>query len=153
MAKNLMPEFARMLGLELGEAFYIKDFGTLYRFTLKGLEYQNDDDKRWYRISSCLIEDLINGEREIEKQPFKPRPGDVYWYVYWLFDVTKKWELEVGSTKYCIQHAPDNLCVAVGNCFKTREEAEVHKYEAFKRLTGMDWPRSLQRVGGDNENM
>ena len=152
MAKNLMPEVAKLLRVEMNEEFKIKGFNRFGIITEQGLTWHQRGETNW-DVSDSDLTDLLIGCLEIEKLPFKPRPGDVYWYVYWLFDVTQKWELQVGSTTYDIQHAPDNLCVAIGNCFKTREEAEVHKYEAFKRLTGMDWPRSLQRVGGDNENM
>ena len=148
MAKNYMSEITKMLGVEMKEEFYVKDFNTVYRFTNEGLEYQNDD-KKWYRIASCLIEDLIKGECEIEKLPWKPKNGDTYCYVYWKLNLyTKKWELNVSITTYDDNCPPHNLCVDVGNCFRTREEAEATKYEVFKRLTGKEW-HEMYGKGGD----
>lgn len=148
MAKNLMSEVAKLLGVELGEAFYIKDFATLYRFTLKGLEYQNDDDKRWYRISSCLIEDLMNGEREIKKQPWKPKEEQHYYHITWLrIDNTGEWKIRVERTFFTEFSAMDNLRVAVGNCFRTKEEAEAAQFDAFERLTGKKWEEVYGKAG------
>lgn len=150
MVKNLMPEVAKLLGVELGEAFYIKDFGTLYRFTLKGLEYQNDDDKRWYRISSCLIEDLINGEREIKKPPFIPKANEDYFYVGWLYD-GEHWRFCIETTYFDATETRDNLNVDTGNCFRTREEAEAAQFDVFERLTGKKWEEVFGCKAGEAE--
>lgn len=148
MAKNLMPEVSKMLGVELGEAFYIKDFGTLYRFTLTGLEYKNDDDKRWRRISSCLIEALIKGNHEIEKLPWKPKEEQTYYYIAWRrIDNTGEWKIRVETTFFTEFSTPDNLRVAVGNCFRTKEEAEAAKFDAFERLTGKKWEEVSGKAG------
>jgi hypothetical protein len=33
----------------------------------------------------------------------------------------------------------DYMCAYCGNCFRTREEAEAHKYEIYEKLTGKRW--------------
>ncbi len=145
MAKNLMPEVAKLLGVELGEEFYIKDLGTLYRFTLKGLEYQNDD-KRWYRISCCLIEDLITGKREIKKRPFIPKANEDYFYVSWLYD-GEHWRFCIETTYFDATETRDNLNVDTGNCFRTHEEAEAAQFDVFERLTGKKWDEVHGKAG------
>ena len=41
----------------------------------------------------------------------------------------------------------DNLRVAVGNCFRTIEEAEAAKFDVFERLTGKKWEEVCGKAG------
>ena len=61
MSKNLIPEIAEMLGVELGEEFKIE-----------GSELRREN---------CLAHFLwlINGEEEIVKLPWKPKFGEKYY--------------------------------------------------------------------------
>lgn len=75
MAKNLIPEIAQMLGVELNEEFKIKGYDRTYWFDLDGLhsgEYAADDED---------LHDLLCGVTEIVKLPWRPKNGDVY-YTY-----------------------------------------------------------------------
>lgn len=74
MAKNYMPEIAKMLGVEVGEIFKMTDYNSLYRFTEKGLEFKGTAG--W-----CLserIEWLLTGRNKILKLPWRPKKGEVY---------------------------------------------------------------------------
>lgn len=51
MAKNLIPEIAKMLGVELGEEFKIKGYdGLTYKLTDNGLELTTVDGQKtkWF---------------------------------------------------------------------------------------------------------
>lgn len=80
MAKNLIPEIAKMLGVELGEAFKVKgDDETTYIFTDDGLKLTYDGGIGIVEISSDVaFAALVNGKDEIVKLPWKPKKGDVY---------------------------------------------------------------------------
>lgn len=74
MAKNYMPEIAKMLGVEVGEIFKMTNYNSLYRFTERGLEFKGT-------VGWCLserIEWLLTGRNEILKLPWQPKKGEVY---------------------------------------------------------------------------
>lgn len=80
MAKNLIPQIAQMLGVELGEEFKVKgDDETTYIFTDDGLKLTYDGGIGIVEISSDVaFAALVKGTDEIVKLPWKPKKGDVY---------------------------------------------------------------------------
>lgn len=80
MAKNLIPEVAKLLGVELGEEFKVKgDDETTYIFTDDGLKLTYDGGIGIVEISSDVaFAALVKGKDEIVKLPWKPKKGDVY---------------------------------------------------------------------------
>lgn len=80
MAKNLIPQIAQMLGVEIGEEFKVKgDDETTYIFTDDGLKLTYDGGIGIVEISSDVaFVDLVNGKDEIIKLPWQPKKGDVY---------------------------------------------------------------------------
>ena len=83
MAKNLIPQIAKMLGVELGEEFKIKDAADwmLFHFEERGLRVRNVDEKVELSdgVDGTLFERLLGGYLEIVKVPWKPKKGDVYY--------------------------------------------------------------------------
>nr|DAK65144.1 MAG TPA: hypothetical protein [Caudoviricetes sp.] len=75
MAKNLIPQIAKMLSVELGEEFKInKGHNYSYFFDLDGLHsdcYGTDD--------RAVLYALLCGDVEIIKLPWKPKIYDTYW--------------------------------------------------------------------------
>ena len=133
---NLIPKICEMLGVEVGERFYIssekKIEGAYYYFSSTELLYHVPN-----RLTDCAqyrsLADLIYGDEKIIKIPFEPKKGEKYWYVWWNdseIDTTyTQWDGAVGNwaDKYC------------GNCFRTEAEAEKHKFEIYEKLTGKKW--------------
>lgn len=79
MAKNLIPEIAKMLGVELNEEFKIKGReGVIYKFIVDGLIVSDDDVEKVYTTANMPLIGLIRGDIEIVKLPWKPKKGDVY---------------------------------------------------------------------------
>ena len=130
---NIMPEIAKLLGVEINEEFYIKDAtgkdDDLHRFTSETFEYYDQSMGEW--CETLRFVDLVCGLAEIVKKPFEPKDGDLYWGVGWVglnenvFFGTCVWHdtQENYADKYC------------GNCFRTQEDAEKHKYEIYEKLT------------------
>lgn len=85
MAKNLIPEIAKMLGVEIGEEFEIKDrHGELisdktYKFGKNTLLYCYQDDDICYTASRTTLQSLLNSKYEIVKLPWKPKKGETYY--------------------------------------------------------------------------
>lgn len=85
MAKNLIPEIARMLGVELGEEFKLKDkqdncvSAELYKFSEDSLLYRYQDQDGYYTALSLTLYHLFRGDYEVIKLPWKPKKDDDYY--------------------------------------------------------------------------
>lgn len=137
---NKMPDVARMLGVELGERFRIKELHNDYvwwfekdglhsKVTAKGL-----DSLRAFAFAinlSGVLDQLLTGAFTIRKMPWRPRKGDQYWYVAWtgcgvIFIHPEIWR----------ESFMDYLLLRSHNCFKTKDEAASHSLEIKKKYTG-----------------
>lgn len=123
MAKNLTPEIAKMLGVELGEEFKIKGHkGLTYKFDNNELMFTYD--KKSSNVSAtahATFLALLRGETEIIKLPWKPKNGDVYYtFVRTRIDCT----CTLTSYKWdgCVV---DIALLKAGWVFRTRQEAEA----------------------------
>ncbi len=129
MAKNYMPEIAKMLGVEVGEIFKMTDYNSLYRFTERGLEFKGTAG--W-----CLserIEWLLTGRNEILKLPWQPKEGDRYYFpaTDFQYSCPETWD----------NHPIDFALKEAGMAFKTKEECEAALPELRKKYlseTGAD---------------
>ena len=133
---NLIPKLAELLGVEIGEHFEITSVvhkeGNYYYFSEKELLEHVEGktpDYAQYRI----LADLIYGDKNIIKLPFEPKKGEIYFCVCWgkntIYIVDYLWEVD--STDYQRMYC--------GNCFRTKSEAESHKFEIYEKLTGKKW--------------
>lgn len=121
MAKNLIPEIAKLLGVEVGEEFKVKgDDELTYIFTdddgLK-ITFAGDIEISQISINSAFVA-LVMGKDEIVKLPWKPKKGDAYY----TFEVFRgKWVVR----SLWWTGAPCNYALLdKGWVFRTKEEAE-----------------------------
>lgn len=120
MAKNLIPQIAQMLGVELGEEFKIKGYdGLAYKLTDNGLELTTVDGQKTKWFDSGALNSLLKGKMEIVKLPWKPKKGETY-YTFELLD--GKWIVHLlwwaGS--------PNGYALLEkGWVYRTQEEAEA----------------------------
>ena len=126
MAKNYMPEIAKMLGVELGEIFKMTNYNSLYRFTERGLEFEGTAG--W-----CLserIEWLLTGRNKILKLPWQPKEGDRYYFpaTDFQYSCPETWD----------NHPIDFALKEAGMAFKTKEECEAALPELRKKYLGGD---------------
>ena len=79
---NKMPKIADLLGVKLGEVFFIKEYPSdskMYlKFTKNGLNRSLDKDS-WTRAAGWVWEQIITGALKINKLPWKPREGEKYY--------------------------------------------------------------------------
>lgn len=117
MSKNLIPEICKMLGVEIGEKFKIKGDGHTYSIKLDGLhsdQYAMEDDY-------ATLLDLLCGEAEIVKMPWKPKEEEHYYTFTSTYKYTK-WKIGLK----CWHTEPQNLAfLKAGWVFRTRQEAEA----------------------------
>lgn len=98
MSKNLIPEIARMLGVEIGEEFKIKDkhgefvSDKTYKFSENALMYFHQDDNIYRIVSRTTLCSLLNGNYEVVKLPWKPKKGEKYYtFVLMVTLMSDKW--------------------------------------------------------------
>ena len=139
MSRNLMLEVAKLLGVEIGEPFYILENGKhkcvysdndLYKITEEGLANINNTDG-CYEYHACwrvILTDLLLGECSVEHLPWEPKEGDRYYVLNTneLFIETFIWD---NST---FGYAAKNM----GIIYRTKAEAKAHLEEDYERLTG-----------------
>ena len=133
MSKNLIPQIAQMLGVELGEKFKIKGENELmtYSFNSDGLQVTYGDGIEIPYISTNLaLVALVNGEEEIIKLSWKPKLNERYW--------TFMSSLE-GGKLYVLNYMWDNSVIdvaihKVGWVFRTCEEAQAALPAVAKEL-------------------
>lgn len=91
MSKNLLPEIAKMLDVEMYEKFKIEGMSSdlVFRIGVDGLEMERfdyaEDDRIWVTLASCNFVDLLTGKAKIVKLPWKPKEGETYW-TFILYD-------------------------------------------------------------------
>lgn len=119
MAKNLIPEICKMLGVELGEEFKIKGReGAIYKFIVDGLLVSDDDAEKVYTTTHVPLVGLVRGDIEIVKLPWKPKKGETYFTFVLMGD---KWG--VGSLHW--DGFPNEYALLdKGWVYRTKEEAE-----------------------------
>lgn len=91
MSKNLIPEIAKMLGVELGEEFKIDINNEIYQITKNCMYIKKMNDEgqfdMWEEVPRCFIK-LLAGNAKIVKLPWKPKKGACYYTFELLGD---KW--------------------------------------------------------------
>ena len=125
MAKNLIPEIAKMLGVELGEEFKFEGDCRTYWFDLDGLHsgyhvarYETD----------VILRVLLCGDKEVIKLPWKPKMYEQYW----TFDkLGQKWIAVCSSWEKCPYEI---LLFDKGWVFRTKEEAQTALPKVAKEM-------------------
>lgn len=131
MSKNLIPEIAKMLGVELGEKFKIKGEDELmtYRFSSDGLQvtYGDGIEIPYISTNSALVA-LVKGEEEIIKLHYRPDYRQMYWTFglkngIWVV-VPREWEA----------YPAEILLADKGWAYRSKKEAQAALPAVAKEL-------------------
>lgn len=129
MAKNLIPEIAQMLGVEIGEEFQIDiRSNDIFQITESGIWMKKDVNKdEWVEMPFEFMM-LCNGDAKLIKLPWRPKKGEGYW-TFNVFFGSGKWA--VASFAWG-DEVFDKAVLKAGWVYRTREEAEaaLHKVAA-----------------------
>lgn len=125
MAKNLIPEICKMLGVELGEEFEIKGYkGLVYKFVDDELIVNSTDDRGISGLTANMtLVNLLKGEREIIKLPWKPKREGTFW----TFCINGDDDDDLLEVDWYVWHEDvDDLArLKAGWVYRTRAEAEA----------------------------
>lgn len=141
MAKNLIPEIAKMLGVELGEEFELKGYkGLVYKFIDD--EFIVCDDKTTeteYTTANMTLVSLLKGTREIVKLPWKPKADDKYWTFALRYNnaASDKRTWRIVSSIWT-EHPSDLALLDKGWVYKTKDEA-IKALPAAAREVGAEY--------------
>lgn len=129
---NYMPEIAQMLGVEIEEEFDViyetgqkSDWGP-YKITSDGLV---DESGNW-KLHATALFNLLTGKYTIQKRPWRPKKGELFWTINGKGNVEK-------------YHFLNDMCdlalLNMGNCFPTKKAAlaavpeMLEKFEEIKK--------------------
>lgn len=120
--KNYMEQVAKILGVELNEEFEVDDHDRLFKFTEQYL--MHSDKYGVWQIDTDALGEILSGDYKIIKKPWKPHDSDKFFYITISGDIVEK--------EYVKIIPYDCTLIRMGNCFKTKEEAESHKEKWLK---------------------
>ena len=141
---NLIPKIAEMLGVEIGEEFNAKHANigkfltnskeepAIFKFGNDGLYAKCSDGSGDFFLIG--MGNFLRGDYEIVKLPFKPKNGEQYYRIF----IHRDGDININRDTW-VDWTTDYMCTYCGNCFRTRAEAEKHKYEIYEKLTGEKW--------------
>ena len=131
MNKNLMPEVAELLGVELEESFAIKTAKSIFRarLTTSGLHINYNSIIQPDRNN--LLCGLLQGLYTIQRPSWEPKNGEIYWTIFFISDGKAFVDKLVWSGD-----SVDFSKKALGMVYKTKEEAEANLSKDYEKLTG-----------------
>lgn len=129
MGKNLMPDVAKLLGVELGEEFIISNADRKETVVLAADGFHIIQPNNVLSPDhGFLLSKVLQGLYEVKIIPWGPKEDEQFYRPNIICKEVSK-ELWSGSTlNYSLK--------ALGMIYRTREEAEAHFAEDYKRLTG-----------------
>ena len=137
MAKNLIPEIAELLGVELGEEFIIeedKSSNKFFRFTEYGVKVRDISGKdiALSRADVAILNELILGRCELIKIPWRPLCGDAYW----TFAILENDTLDISCNYWDFLNSSicDFALLKAGWIFRTKKEAQTALPAVAKEL-------------------
>ena len=129
MAKNLIPEIAKMLGVEVGEEFIIAnaDRKETVVIAMDGFHVIQPNDILGPDHGK-LLSKVLQGLYEVKKKPWVPKKGERYYIPSVSSQCVQKY--------FWHEYTLDFAMKALGMIYRTKEEAEAHFAEDYERLTG-----------------
>ena len=132
MAKNLMPEVAALLGVEIGEEFIIQNADRKENVVLAmdGFHVIQPNDVLGPDHGK-LLSKVLQGLYEVVKLPWEPKVGDKYYAI--ASTNNKKPYISLYIWRGFVV---DYTLWKLEMIYRTEEEARAHMEEDYERLTG-----------------
>lgn len=130
MSMNYIKQFMEDNGIEVGERFALAADGNstenMYFFD-KGCMLMSCccDGISAQTASPTTLTEMLSGEVEVLKKPFRPKMCERYYYI----DNDRFVSDDVNGLT-CV----DLALISMGNCFRTEKEAIAHKDEILKKF-------------------
>ena len=140
MAKNLMPEVAALLGVEIGEEFIIQnaDRKETVVLAMDGFHVIQPNDVLGPDHGK-LLSKVLQGLYEVVKLPWEPKVGDKY-YAIASTDNKKPYISLYIWRGFVVDYTLWKLEMI----YRTEEEARAHMEEDYERLTGKPLSKEVE---------
>ena len=140
MAKNLMPEVAALLGVEIGEEFIIQNADRKENVVLAmdGFHVIQPNDVLGPDHGK-LLSKVLQGLYEVVKLPWEPKVGDKY-YAIASTDNKKPYISLYIWRGFVVDYTLWKLEMI----YRTEEEARAHMEEDYERLTGKPLSKEVE---------
>ena len=128
-----MSKVAKMLDLQLEEEFEVENFDGLFKFTEHYLMHA-DKQGVWRFDDDEALGEILNGDCEIIKKPWKPTEKEKYF--------TINYDGTILSKRFCSHCSEDLQNLRMGNFFKPYNEAieNIDKYiQYLHQEPDMSW--------------
>lgn len=131
MNKNLMPEVAELLGVELEESFAIKTEKSIFRarITTSGLHINYNSIIQPDRNN--LLCGLLQGLYAIQRPSWEPKDDEKYWSISFVNKLSPYVESYIWNGD-----DTDFFKLKLGMVYRTQAEARAHLEKDYERLTG-----------------
>lgn len=129
---NYWKQFAKILGLELGEKFVLTDGNgkrrdeDTYKITKVGVYHRSANTDAYLLETPTTLYHLLGGHYKAVPVPWKPEQGEAFWYY------SKFWNQAFSSEWKCT--LSDLIFWKAGNCFRTSGEAETKGKEIMEQI-------------------
>lgn len=124
MSKNLFPQIAEMLNVDIGEEFKLQEIDNkIYKIELNGFWQRTENQKCWDSMEGSFFElnAILMGKRTVVKLPWKPKKGEKYWG-FWYSSVNDAWLVLL----YTWANNPADFALyKAGWVYRTKAEAET----------------------------
>lgn len=129
MAKHLLPQVAKLLGVEIGEEFIIENADRKETVVLgmDGLHVVQPNNVLGPNHYQLLV-NVLQGLYEIKKKPWEPKYKDSYYCP----SITQRRVIKFPW----MDDTCDYAMKAIGMVYRTKEEAETNLSKDYERLTG-----------------
>ena len=129
MAKNLIPEIAKLLGVEIGEEFIIEnaDRKEIVLLAMDGFHVIQPNNVL-SPDHGRLLSKVLQGLYEVKKKPWVPKKDERYYIPSVSNQCVQKY--------FWHEYTLDFAMKALGMIYRTKEEAEAHFAEDYEKLTG-----------------
>lgn len=129
MAKHLLPQVAKLLGVEIGEEFIIENSDRKETVVLgmDGLHVVQPNNVLGPNHYQLLV-NVLQGLYEIKKKPWEPKYKE-YYYCPSITQIRVIQSMWLGDTR-------DYAMKFLGMVYRTEEEAKVNLSKDYERLTG-----------------
>ena len=129
MGKNLMPEVAALLGVEIGEEFIIENADRKENVVLAMDGFHVIQPNNVVGPDhGKLLSKVLQGLYEVKKKPWEPKYKEEYFYP----NIRQK----TVTIEQWTDETFDYAMKALGMIYRTREEAMAHLAEDYMKLTG-----------------
>lgn len=133
MSKNIIPEIAKMLGVEINESFKLAEYDNVtFRFTENRFWQENGNlcEER-----SDILAMLLAGNEKIVKLPWKPKKGELVYTFCYCIGSNDRWTV---TWRHWENRVEEIALLKAGWVYRTRAEAEAALPEVVSE-TGIEY--------------